>query len=93
MAKQKIDSFLGGVSQLPPWERLPSQAESSVNAFANIVKGLQKRPPTDHVAKLTATTAGYADAGSPTQNEMYPASELNPLVTDRMTSMNPVMLS
>ena len=45
-----------GVSQQPPALRLPSQAQLQENGLSSVVNGLSKRPPTNHLAKLTTST-------------------------------------
>ena len=50
-----IPNFINGVSQQPDQIRLPSQAESQVNCYSTVSKGLIKRPPLDHVAKISST--------------------------------------
>jgi len=55
-----IPNFINGVSQQPFALRLASQAEDQRNAYSSIVEGLTKRPPTEHVAKLT--DGDYANA-------------------------------
>lgn len=60
LVSDTIPNLVNGVSQQASTIRLPSQAESQTNALSSIVDGLQKRPPTEHVAKLTASTYGNA---------------------------------
>lgn len=60
LISKAIPSFFNGVSQQPATLRNPSQAESSVNAYPTVAAGLQKRPPTEHVAKLRNSTASDA---------------------------------
>jgi hypothetical protein len=50
-----VNSLVNGVSQQPPWMRLPSQGELQENAISSLVDGVVKRPPTEHVARLSAT--------------------------------------
>lgn len=47
-----IPSFTGGVSQQPPSQRLSSQLEEQINGYSTVSQGLQKRPPTEHIAKI-----------------------------------------
>ena len=56
-----LPNFVSGVSQQPRTMRFPSQAEESINTFPSVVEGLTKRPPTQHIKRLstTATSAGY----------------------------------
>ncbi|MGE6697454.1 hypothetical protein ACQKH5_07175 [Hyphomonas sp. NPDC076900] len=51
---QPIPNLIGGVSQQPPLARYINQLGESVNAVADPVEGLGKRPPFEHVARLTS---------------------------------------
>jgi hypothetical protein len=51
-----IASLFNGVSQQPAPLRLSSQCEASDNFYPTIATGLNKRPPTKHLAKLTTDT-------------------------------------
>lgn len=51
-----IPNMFNGVSQQSAPLRHPSQGEAQVNAYATIAKGIGKRPPTQHIAKLTASS-------------------------------------
>lgn len=55
LVSQGIPSLYNGVSQQSPALRLPSQCEVQENALSRIVDGISKRPPTEHLAKLSAT--------------------------------------
>ena len=55
---QSIPSLINGVSQQTPGLRRKSQLEIQENCVASLVDGLSKRPPTEHVAKLSATAYG-----------------------------------
>lgn len=59
---QQIDNLLGGVSQLPAHMRDTSEAEEQVNGLSHPARGLRKRPPSEHKAKLTSATAGFSTA-------------------------------
>lgn len=50
-----IANLSNGVSQQPAALRLPTSCESMVNAWPSVVSGLQKRPPTEHIAELPFT--------------------------------------
>jgi len=52
LTTQPIVSLLNGVSQQPASLRHPSQAEAQVNCLSSLSVGLEKRPPTTHVAKI-----------------------------------------
>jgi len=55
LAKQTIVSLLNGISQQPASLRHPSQAEAQVNCLSSLSVGLEKRPPSEHVAKIQVT--------------------------------------
>lgn len=54
----RTPSLIQGVSQQPDGIRLPSQAEKIDNGWGTPVDGLRKRPPTRHIAKLSAGNYG-----------------------------------
>jgi len=60
LVARQIPALYNGVSQQPATTRLASQAEEQVNGWSSVVDGLKKRPPTEHVAKLTASDLGGA---------------------------------
>lgn len=60
LISQSIKSFIGGVSQQPDVIRFPDQVTELINGFPNEVEGLQKRPPTLHVKRLTSHIDGKA---------------------------------
>lgn len=47
-----IQNLLNGVSQQADSQRFPSQAQEQINGFSSPAKGLLKRNPTKHVAKV-----------------------------------------
>ncbi len=49
-----IPSLINGVSQQPPSLRLPTQGVEQINAVSSLLDGLAKRPPSEHVAKLSS---------------------------------------
>ena len=53
-----IPNFVNGISQQPAPLRLPTQGDIQENAISSVVKGLSKRPPSEHVAKLTNNAGG-----------------------------------
>jgi len=71
-----IQNFINGVSEQPAAVRLPTQVETQINAYSTIVRGLLKRFPSHHVAKLS----GFTTAGAKLhtidrdQNERYEVS-------------------
>jgi hypothetical protein len=50
-----IPGLFNGVSQQPSTVRLPTQGNAQENCDSNLVTGLTKRPPTEHVAYLGYT--------------------------------------
>jgi len=56
MINRSIPNMYNGVSQQPPALRLPSQAQTQENGLSSVVDGLRKRPPTNHIAKLSTDT-------------------------------------
>lgn len=57
LISRTIGSLINGVSQQPFTVRLPSQAEVQDNCISRIVDGVSRRPPTEHIDKLTATAS------------------------------------
>ena len=57
---RSIPNLIGGVSQQPEILRLENQATEQVNGFSGVVEGLKKRPPTNHVAKISSSTLSNA---------------------------------
>jgi hypothetical protein len=55
-----IPSLLNGVSQQPPSVRRASQGQLQINGLSSLVDGLVKRPPSQHLAKLSGTPVGSA---------------------------------
>lgn len=55
-----IPNFINGISQQPAALRLPSQGEAMINCYPTVAKGLQKRPATEFVAKLSDSQADSA---------------------------------
>lgn len=49
-----IPNLLNGVSQQPPSLRHASQSEVQENGLSSVTRGLEKRPCTEHVAKLAS---------------------------------------
>jgi len=58
LISSSIPNLINGVSQQPAALRLASQCEQMVNCMPSPVEGLKKRPPSQHVAKLFAGSAG-----------------------------------
>lgn len=55
-----IPNLSNGVSQQPAPLRLPTSCEEMVNAWPSVLSGLQKRPPTEWIAKLNTTIEASA---------------------------------
>jgi len=51
-----VPNLAQGVSQQPDNLRFPGQCDEQVNAWATVVEGLVKRPPTNYTKKLQSTT-------------------------------------
>ena len=55
---QRIQNFLGGVSQQPDFIKFPGQLRKCDNAYPDVTFGLSKRPPGEFVAQLSGAAAG-----------------------------------
>lgn len=55
-----IPNLVNGVSQQPYSLRLSSQCEEQINGHSSVVGGLSKRPPTQHIAKISSVPFGNA---------------------------------
>ncbi len=53
LVSASIPNLLNGVSQQPPSLRHTSQAEVQENGLSSVTRGLEKRPCTEHIAKLS----------------------------------------
>lgn len=53
---EQISNLINGVSQQPPSLRLASQAEAQENGMSTVAEGVKKRPPLEHISKLTNKT-------------------------------------
>ena len=60
LVSRTIPNLVQGVSQQPEVLRLSSQANVQENGFSSVVEGLKKRPPTNHLAKLSNSTPNNA---------------------------------
>mgnify|MGYP003307740127 CR=1 FL=1 len=60
LVNRTIPNLVQGVSQQPEVLRLPSQATTQENGYSSVVEGLKKRPPTNHVAKISTGTLSNA---------------------------------
>ena len=52
-----IPSLINGVSQQPATLRLPTQGEVQENGLSHIARGLEKRPCTEHITKVSGVTS------------------------------------
>ena len=57
LVSQAIKNLKGGISQQPDILRFPDQGSRQINGFSSEVQGLQKRPPSIHLARLGASRA------------------------------------
>ena len=55
-----IPNLIGGVSQQPASIRLKTQGSTQINGIPDVVDGLQKRPGTEHIAKISPTSLSGA---------------------------------
>lgn len=54
LISSSIPNFVNGVSQQPYTLRLTSQGELQENGLSTVSSGLRKRPPTEHLAKISS---------------------------------------
>lgn len=55
LVAQAIQSLFGGVSQQSPAVRHPNQCDVMENVYPTVVRGISKRPPTQHVVQATSS--------------------------------------
>ncbi|MVF49531.1 phage tail protein [Pseudomonas monteilii] len=55
LISSSIPNFVNGVSQQPFTLRLASQLDAQENGISTVSEGLMKRPPTTHLARVTAS--------------------------------------
>jgi len=55
-----IPNLIGGISQQPASIRLKTQGTTQVNGISDVVDGLQKRPGTEHIAKISTSSLSGA---------------------------------
>ena len=60
LVSTSIPNLLNGVSQQPAPLRQTTQGEEQTNALSSVIDGLIKRPPTEHLAELLASTVSNA---------------------------------
>jgi len=56
----KISSFIQGVSEQPDRLKFPNQLRQQINGYSSPLNGLEKRYPTEHIAKLINGQIGKA---------------------------------
>ena len=52
-----VPSLINGISQQPATLRMPTQGSKQINGFSHVSRGLQKRPCTEHIAKIIGVTS------------------------------------
>ena len=52
LISNSIPNLLNGVSQQPDTVKLPNQAVLQENGLSDIITGLGKRPPTEHLSLI-----------------------------------------
>lgn len=62
LVSDSIPFMVHGVSQQPDQVRKPYQGEIQINAQSSIQKGLNKRPPSNHIAKILTSAASNVGA-------------------------------
>lgn len=55
LISQNVPNLINGVSQQAEAVRFPSQCVEQVNYYPTVLRGLSKRPPTNHVKELAAS--------------------------------------
>lgn len=73
LVSKTIPNLVQGVSQQPEVLRLSSQFTTQLNGFSSVVEGLKKRPPTNHIKKIstTALTNAYVHTINRDLTERY----------------------
>ena len=70
-----VPNLAQGVSQQPDNLRVPGQWDEQINAWATVVEGVVKRPPTEYTKKLLnnkVTTDGTRSIQKPIQSGEEP---------------------
>lgn len=60
LVTRQLSALFNGVSQQPATLRLPSQCEAQVNCYNSVVDGVRKRPPFEHIARITTSNLSGA---------------------------------
>jgi hypothetical protein len=55
LVSTNVPNLINGVSQQADNLRFPSQCNEQINALSSVTEGLTKRPPSQHIANLSAT--------------------------------------
>ena len=73
LVSSSIPNLINGISQQPAEIRLPTQGERQINGLSTVARGLEKRPGTEHKAKLssTAETDSFIHSIRRDRNEEY----------------------
>ena len=56
LVSSSIPNLINGISQQPAEIRLPSQGERQINGLSSIARGLEKRPGTEHQARISTSS-------------------------------------
>ena len=56
LVSSSIPNLINGISQQPAEIRLASQGERQVNGLSSVARGLEKRPGTEHQARISTTS-------------------------------------
>ena len=56
LVSSSIPNLINGISQQPAEIRLPSQGERQINGLSSVARGLEKRPGTEHQARISTTS-------------------------------------
>tara|TARA_Y100000310_G_scaffold84794_1_gene81680 strand:+ start:1219 stop:4254 length:3036 start_codon:yes stop_codon:yes gene_type:complete len=56
-----VPSLINGISQQPATLRMPNQGQTQKNGFSHVSRGLQKRPCTEHVAKVVGVESANSN--------------------------------
>ena len=60
LVSSTIPNLIGGVSQQPASIRLKTQGSAQINGISDVVDGLQKRPGSEHIAKISTSSLSGA---------------------------------
>ena len=73
LVSKTIPNLVQGISQQPEVLRLSSQFTTQLNGFSSVVEGLKKRPPTNHIKKIStsALTNAYVHTINRDLTERY----------------------